>query len=147
MGATAITVLAAARVVQMADAPMVTATRGLVAGASVVFWAFGSWLIPVLVAAGWWRHVTHRVPLRYEAPLWSIVFPLGMYGVAGVYLGRADHLPLVAAVGHGEAWVAMAAWLLTFVAMLAHLVRTVLLPPRTRLPRPGDPRQMTSQPG
>jgi len=33
MGATAITVLAGARIVQMADAPMVAATRGLIAGA------------------------------------------------------------------------------------------------------------------
>lgn len=136
MGATAITVLAGARVVQMADAPTVVATHGLVAGASVVFWAFGSWLIPVLVAAGWWRHVTHRVPLRYEATLWSIVFPLGMYGVAGHYLGQADHLPLVAAIGHNEIWVALAVWLLTFVAMLAHLLRTLLLQPRSRLPEP-----------
>jgi tellurite resistance protein TehA-like permease len=70
-GATAITVVAGARIVQMADAPMVAATRGLIAGASVMFWAFGTWLIPALVAAGVWRHVVHRVPLRYEATLWS----------------------------------------------------------------------------
>jgi tellurite resistance protein TehA-like permease len=126
MGATAITVVAGARIVEMADAPMTTATRGLIAGASVVFWAFGSWLIPALVAAGVWRHVVHHVPLRYEAPLWSIVFPLGMYGVAGEYLGQADHLPLVAAIGADESWVALVAWLLTFLAMLRHLVRTVL---------------------
>jgi tellurite resistance protein TehA-like permease len=126
MGATAITVVAGARIVDMADAPMVTATRGLIAGASVVFWAFGSWLIPALVAAGVWRHLVHHVPLRYESPLWSIVFPLGMYGVAGDYLGQADHLPLVAAIGADERWVALVAWLLTFLAMLRHLVRTVL---------------------
>lgn len=83
MGACRITVLAGARIVEMADAPMVQVTRDLIAGASVIFWAFATWLIPVLVAAGWWRHVTHRVPLRYEATLWSIVFPLGMYATAG----------------------------------------------------------------
>ena len=126
MGATAITVLAGARIVQMADAPMVNATRGLVAGASVVFWAFGTWLIPPLVAAGWWRHVTHRIPLRYEATLWSIVFPLAMYGVAGHYLGHADHLPIVAAIGHGEIWVALVAWGLTFAALLQHLRHTLM---------------------
>lgn len=130
MGATAITVLAGARIVLMADAPMVDVTRGLVAGMSAVFWAFGSWLIPALVAAGWWRHVVHRVPLRYEAALWSIVFPLGMYGVAGHFLGQADHLPIVAAIGRGETWVALAAWVLTFVAMLSHVVRTLVLQPQ-----------------
>lgn len=132
MGATAITVLAGARIVQMADAPMVLATRGLIAGASVVFWAFGSWLIPALVAAGWWRHVTRRVPLRYEATLWSIVFPLGMYGVAGHYLGDADHLPLVRDVGRYETWLALLVWSVVLVAMLEHLLRTVLLPSRGR---------------
>jgi tellurite resistance protein TehA-like permease len=127
MGATAITVLAGARIVQMADAPMVNVTRGLIAGASVVFWAFGTWLIPVLVAAGWWRHVTHRVPLRYEATLWSIVFPLGMYGVAGHYIGSADHLPIVRVIGENETWVALIAWALTFAAMVVHLLRTLVL--------------------
>lgn len=127
MGATAITVLAGARIVQMADAPMVEVTRGLVAGASALFWAFGTWLIPALVAAGWWRHVRHRVPLRYEAALWSMVFPLGMHAVAGQFIGRADHLPLVAFVGHQELWVAAAVWALTFAAMLAHLTRTIVV--------------------
>jgi tellurite resistance protein TehA-like permease len=130
MGATAITVLAGARIVQMADAPMVDATRGLVAGASVVFWAFGTWLIPPLVAAGVWRHVVHRIPLRYEVPLWSIVFPLGMYGAGSHYLGQTDHVPAMNAIGAGESWVALAAWALTFVAMLAHLAR--LPAPRAR---------------
>lgn len=128
MGATAITVVAGARIVQMADTPMVAATRGLIAGASVVFWAFGSWLIPPLIAAGIWRHVVHRIPLRYEAPLWSVVFPLGMYGVGGHYLGQADHLPFVTTIGAEEGWVALTAWALTFSAMLAHLFRTVLRP-------------------
>lgn len=123
MGATAITVVAGARIVEMADAPMVAATRGLVAGVSVVFWAFGSWLIPPLLAAGVWRHVVHRVPLRYEPTLWSIVFPLGMYSVSGSYLGQADHLPIVRGVGDTESWVALAAWLLTFAAMLRQLAR------------------------
>jgi tellurite resistance protein TehA-like permease len=128
MGATAITVLAGARIVQMADAPMVAATRGLVAGSSVVFWAFGSWLIPALVAAGWWRHVAHRIPLRYEAAWWSIVFPLGMYGVAGHYIGRADNLPIVRTIGENETWFALAVWAAVLVAMSHHLARTLLAP-------------------
>jgi len=106
---------------------MVHATRGLVAGASVLFWAFATWLIPVLVAAGWWRHVVHRIPLRYDATLWSIVFPLGMYAVAGISLGRADGLPLVRTIGTTELWVAFAVLALTFAAMAWHVIRTVVL--------------------
>ena len=95
MGAVAITVVASAQIAGMEAAPMVDATRALIAGLSVVFWAFATWLVPVLVAAGAWRHFVRRVPLRYVATLWSIVFPLGMYAVAGMYLGRTDHLPMV----------------------------------------------------
>jgi tellurite resistance protein TehA-like permease len=124
MGAAAITVLAGARIVEMADAPMVAVTRGLIAGMSVAFWAFATWLIPALAAAGWWRHRVHRVPLVYDATLWGIVFPLGMYAVAGIYLGHADKLPLVGIIGGVELWVAFTAWLLTFAAMAVHIVRT-----------------------
>jgi tellurite resistance protein TehA-like permease len=128
MGALAITVLAGARIVQMADAPMVAVTRGLVAGLAVVFWAFATWLIPVLVAAGWWRHVRRRIPLVYEATLWSMVFPVGMYSVAGIYLGRADHLPIVEGVGRVGLWVALAVWLVVFAMMCRHIFWTVLAP-------------------
>jgi tellurite resistance protein TehA-like permease len=131
MGA-AISVLAGARIVEMRPSPMVQATRGLVGGVSVLLWAFGTWLIPVLVAAGWWRHRVHRVPLVYDASLWSMVFPLGMYAVAATYLSGADHLPLVGAVGAAGIWVAFAVWLLTFAAMLAHLYRTLLRPDAVR---------------
>jgi tellurite resistance protein TehA-like permease len=134
MGALAITVLAGARIVEMADAPMVAVTRDLIAGLAVVFWAFATWLIPVLVAAGWWRHVRRRVPLRYEATLWSIIFPLGMYAVAGIYLGRADHLPVVEAVGRAELWVAFPACVLVFAIMLVHLFQTVFAPTGPHLP-------------
>jgi tellurite resistance protein TehA-like permease len=128
MGATAITVLGGARIVQMADAPAVHATRGVVVAVSVLFWAFGTWLIPPLVAAGLWRHMVHRLPLHYDVALWSMVFPLGMYSVAGHDFGRADHLPLVGSIGTDEGWVALAAWVLTFAGMLWRFAGSVRAP-------------------
>lgn len=126
MGAVAITVVAGARIVAMDSAPMVDATRGLVAGASVMFWAFATWLIPVLVAVGVWRHWVHKVPLRYTPTLWSMIFPLGMYAVAGIYLGRADSLPVVEWIGSHWLWVAVAAWLVVLVAMARTHVAVLL---------------------
>ncbi len=125
MGATAISVVAGSKMVEMARAPMVSATSALIAGLAVLFWAFGTWLIPALLAAGYWRHVRHRVPLRYEPSMWSIVFPLGMYGVGSAYLGEVDDLPAVAAIGHAEIWVALAVWAVVFGAMLRHLLRAM----------------------
>ena len=83
------------------------------------------WVIPVLIAAGWWRHIRCRIPMRYDATFWSLVFPLGMYAVAGIYLGRADGLPVVEAIGRGELWVAFAVWMVVFVAMTRHVANTV----------------------
>src|SRR5699024_10963667 len=142
MGATAITVLAGSKVVLIGDnaAPMVRATRELAAGTSVIFWVFGTWLIPVLIAAGYWRHIVHRLPLRYDATLWSIIFPLGMYAVASHYLGSesVDDLPLVKTIADIEVWVALAAWSAVFLGMCVHLVRTLVLghivPPQPERP-------------
>lgn len=126
MGATAITVVAGSRIAMMDEAPMVDATRGLIAGASIFFWAFGTWLIPPLVIAGLWRHRRHRIPFRYEAALWSVIFPLGMYGVGSQFLGTVDELPIVHAIGRVESWIALAAWTAAFVWMLVHIWRSVL---------------------
>ena len=120
MGATAITVLAGAGIVQMADTPLLAATRGLIAGVAVIFFGFGTWLIPVLVAAGIWRHLIRRMPMGYSPALWSVVFPLGMYGVAGYELGVADRLPALIVLGDVEGWIALVAWTLTFLAMIWH---------------------------
>lgn len=123
MGAVAITVVAGARIVEMDDAPMIDVTRALIAGLSVIFWAWASWLIPVLLAAGVWRHLIHRIPLRYQPTLWSFVFPMGMYAAASIYLGRADHLPVVEAVGTAWFWVGLGVWCLTAAGMIADLLR------------------------
>lgn len=129
MGATAITVVAGARIAAMASAPAVDATRHLIAGFSVLFWAFGTWLFPPLIAAGVWRHIVHRVPLGYEAALWAIIFPLGMYSVASYSLDAEDHLPIAGVIGEVEGWFALAAWLVTFAAMLYHLYGTLVQEP------------------
>jgi len=117
MGATAITVLAGTGIAT-AGRPALAGVREVAAAISLAYWVLGTVLIPPLLAAWWWRHVTHRVPLRYEPTWWSIVFPLGMYGVATRRLGEVADLPLVAATGRYELWLAAAAWTAAFAAML-----------------------------
>jgi tellurite resistance protein TehA-like permease len=126
MGATAITVLAAARILAMAPAPAVTAVRPVVAGLSVVLWAFGTWLVPLLITFGVWRHMLHRVRLEYTPSLWSIVFPLGMYAVASMQLGMVADLPLVERIGRAWIWVAVAAWVAVFTGLCHSLIRSAL---------------------
>ncbi|WP_185992463.1 tellurite resistance/C4-dicarboxylate transporter family protein [Janibacter cremeus] len=122
MGAMAITVVAGAKIVEMDSTPIIDATSGLIGGLSVLGWAWATWLIPVLFAVGVWRHLIHRIPVTYEATWWSIVFPLGMYAVAGMYIGRADSLPIVEAIGAAWLWVGAAAWLFATVQMVRSVV-------------------------
>lgn len=146
MGSLAISVVAGALIVEMESAPMVDAVRGLVAGLALVLWCFATWLIPVLVALGIWRHWIKKLPLSYHASWWSIVFPLGMYAVAGMYLGRADRLPLLTEIGQWFYWVAALAWAAAFVAMahsglrsvLAHRVRRTAVPAAREKGQPAD---------
>ena len=121
MGAAAITVLAASKLVEMTDMPMIDVSRGLIAGAAVGLWSFATWLIPALLGIGWWRHVVHRVPLRYEASLWGMVFPMSMYAVASMYLGKADRLPILGAIGEVSIWVAFGVWVIVAVSMVVHV--------------------------
>lgn len=122
MGAMAIAVVAGSGIVGMESTPMVDATRTLIGGTIAVFWSFCLWLIPMLVGAGIWRHVVHRVPLRYVPTLWSIVFPVGMFAVASINLGRVDRLPLVETIGTVVLVVALAVWALVFLAMMRGIV-------------------------
>jgi len=110
MGALAIAVVAGTAVYEMPPVPMVEAARGLIGGTVVIFWCFALWQIPLLVGAGAWRHLVHRVPLRYEPALWSMVFPLGIFAVASMRLGRSEHLPLAEAVGEAGLVLAVLAW-------------------------------------
>jgi tellurite resistance protein TehA-like permease len=125
MGATAISVLAGAKLLGLPTQPLLAAVHPLVAGVSVVLWAFGTWLIPLLVGLGVWRHLMRGILLRYEPGLWSIVFPVGMYCAASHALGVALGVPWLATVGRYGAWVALAVWAAVFGAMLAFFARAL----------------------
>jgi tellurite resistance protein TehA-like permease len=124
MGATAITVLAGARILALPSVlPVVGATTGVVEGFSFVLWAFGTWWIPLLVVLGLWRHVRRHWPLTYEPTLWSVVFPLGMYSVATLSFGKVTHLSFMEPISRFMLWVAVAAWTAVAVAFVVRLIR------------------------
>jgi tellurite resistance protein TehA-like permease len=124
MGATAITVLAGARILSLpATLPVVKATAGFVEGFSYALWAFGTWWIPLLVILGLWRHVGQHWPLTYEPTLWSVVFPLGMYSVATLLFGKAARLAFMEPLSRFMLWVAVAAWIAVATAFVVWLIR------------------------
>jgi tellurite resistance protein TehA-like permease len=128
MGATAISVLAGAQILRMPPGSLLAAVHAVVAGVSVILWAFGTWLIPLLVILGVWRHVLRHVRLSYEPALWSLVFPIGMYGAASHELGVALDVRWLVTLGRYEAWPALAIWAVVFLAMTRTLLLRLLAP-------------------
>ncbi len=122
MGATAITVLAGARLLASPLPGRLQQISPVVIGISFMFWAFGSFWIPALVLFGAWRYGRARQPVVYEPALWSIVFPMGMYVTATDLFGQVAKLPWLPPLAFGASWVAYAAWAIVFAAMLRGLL-------------------------
>ncbi len=138
MGAAAIIVLAGARLLELPPGGILP-SRSVIAGSSVVLWSFSSWLIPLLLALGVWRHVLRRIPLRYEFGWWNLVFPIGMYGVTTHELGRTTGTSWMTTLGRGEIWVAAAVWVVVITAMVASA-----FPPHLTTRHDGGPNRRTA---
>jgi len=119
MGATAITTLAAARLLGGPVPAVPPALAGGFIALTFALWAFGSAWIPALALLFAWRHRRGGVPLSYEAELWSMVFPFGMYAVATDLLGRAAAMPWLEGLAHVWSFFAYAAWAAVFLGMVA----------------------------
>lgn len=137
MGALAISTLAGSRL--LIAAPQWSWLQGMVPflqGFTFLYWAMATWWIPLLVAVGIWRHVHEHVLLRYDPQYWSMVFPLGMYTVATFVLIKATGLTMLSVIPQWFVYVALAAWLATFIGMLAHFARQRIQPAPKSVPRP-----------
>ncbi len=122
MGAMAISTLAGVRLVSEAGRmPLLGELLPFLKGMTLLFWATGTWWIPILLALGAWRHLTKRVPLTYEHGYWAAVFPLGMYTVCTQNLVRVFQLPFLQPIATLFVWIAVAAWVLTFAGLIRHV--------------------------
>lgn len=123
MGAAAITVNAgSAMMIAEGEVGYLSSMMPFVDGLTLVFWAWASWLIPLFVIFGVWRHVVMKAPLEYSPMYWSLVFPLGMYTVATWQLAAADEFTFMKQIPEVFIWIGFTAWLI----VMAGLLRTIL---------------------
>lgn len=121
MGAVAITTLAGSTLILRAGPDTLLAEFvPFLKGFTLLFWAVGSWWIPLLVGLSLWRYLMRRYPLRYDAQLWGMVFPLGMYTTGTLSLAEALDLGFLRAIPEFTVWIALTAWLAVSLAMLNH---------------------------
>jgi tellurite resistance protein TehA-like permease len=121
-GALAITVLAGSTLLSSQDRlPRIERLAPFLEGMVLLAWATATFWLPVMVAMGVWRHGIRRVPLSYHPSMWSMVFPIGMYGAATFRMipvtgfSGLDVVPEVVLV------LASIAWLLTAIGMVRSL--------------------------
>ena len=90
---------------------------------ALITWAWATWWIPLLLLISYWKHITHRIPIRYDPRQWSIVFPLGMYTVASIQLSLAVEIDPLHWISHIMIWVALGVWGLLIAALLRRITR------------------------
>ena len=132
MGATAITTLAGSMLIlHTSQYNFINEILPFLKGFTLLFWAAGTWWIPLLIALGAWRHLVKKIPVPtsatgYDPTYWAMVFPLGMYTACTYRLSEALSIEFLASIPEYFIYVAVFAWLAVLVGFLRSLIRLTM---------------------
>jgi tellurite resistance protein TehA-like permease len=118
-GALAISTLAIARITLAADTlHTLSGAVGTLEDLTIVLWGLSIAWLPVLVIA----EIVRPRP-GYDVRRWATVFPVGMYAACSGLGGSAAHAVVMTDFARVWVWVALAVWVVVFVAMLGRGMR------------------------
>lgn len=127
MGAVAIVTLAGSALIEkINDWVFLTTVKHFLVGFTLMFWAVGSWWIPLLFVLEIWRHFYKHVPLVYHPRYWGMVFPIGMYTVCTHQFAKLAAIPFLMSIPSVFVYIAFLAWTVTFIGMLHKTHRNFL---------------------
>lgn len=127
MGADAITVLAGVSLILSAEkSSILNDLLPFLKGLILLFWAIGTWWIPLMILLGIWRHFIKKIPLKYSSLYWGMVFPLGMYTVCTVKLSHTFKLPYLMSISSLFLIISFCLWTFVFLAMVYSILQYFL---------------------
>ncbi len=121
-GAAAISTLAGTSLINSAHSmPMFQQYIFFIKMPSLLMWGAATFWLPLLCIMETWRHV--KSGFKYSPGYWSLVFPLGMYTMASIKVADVLQASFLNRLGQGFIYVALAAWLIIFIAMIYNIFK------------------------
>jgi tellurite resistance protein TehA-like permease len=94
-----------------------------VKGFTFLLWIIGTWCIPIVLILELWRYLIKKVPLKYNSNQWSMVFAIGMYGLATWHLEKFVQISNLTFYSKYVFFISLVLWSVSFFGMISGMLK------------------------